>query len=44
MYTLGVDPIDYYRDNLSQVKINDKGEISLCYIENLPFLNIENQS
>lgn len=40
MYTLGVDPIEYYRDNLSQVKINNSGQVSLCYIENLPVIDI----
>lgn len=36
--TLNVDPIEYYRKNLSQVKINDAGKVQMCFIENLPYV------
>jgi hypothetical protein len=36
--TLNVDPIEYYRKNLSQVKINDAGKVQMCFVENLPYV------
>lgn len=44
MYVLGVDPIEFFKENLSQVKISNTGQVNLCYIENLPFIDIEGQS
>ena len=40
MFTLGVDPIEFYQSNLSQIKIDNKGKVSLCYVENLPYVDI----
>lgn len=44
MYVLGVDPIEFFKENLSQVKVMGNGQVNLCYIENLPFIDIEGQS
>lgn len=38
LFTIGVDPLDYYKGNPSQVKIDDNGEVKLSYVENLPFI------
>jgi hypothetical protein len=38
-HSLGVDPIAFYRVNISQIKINDEGKVKLCYVENLPVAN-----
>jgi hypothetical protein len=43
-YTIGKDPLTHYRKNMSQVVINDKGCVKLCYVENLPFVDKPNQS
>jgi hypothetical protein len=36
-----VDPIAYYRENVSQIKIDDHGGVKLCYVENLPIANVK---
>lgn len=43
-YTIGIDPIEYYRGNVSQIMVDDKGNVKLCYVENLPFVDKQNQS
>lgn len=40
-YTIGQDPIEYLRKNLSQIMIDDNGCVKLCFIENLPFVEKE---
>lgn len=44
LFTLDVDPIDYYRENLSQVKVGDDGKVNLCYVQNLPVMDIQGAS
>lgn len=41
MSKLGVDPIAYFRSNLSQIKVSDEGSIKLCYVENLPIADVK---
>jgi hypothetical protein len=38
---VGVDPVAYFRANLSQIKIDDEGCVKLCYVENLPIANVK---
>jgi hypothetical protein len=44
LYTIGIDPIEYYRGNVSQIMVNDIGTVKVCYVENLPFVDKQNQS
>lgn len=37
-YTININPIDYFRNNLSQIKMDDNGGVKLCYVENLPYI------
>jgi hypothetical protein len=41
MSSLGVDPVAYFRANLSQIKIDDNGCVKLCYVENLPVADVK---
>lgn len=41
MTSISVDPIAYFRENLSQIKIGDNGSVKLCYVENLPIANVK---
>lgn len=41
MHSLDVDPIAFYRSNISQIKIDDHGNVKLCYVENLPIANVK---
>lgn len=43
-YTININPIDYFRNNLSQIKLDDNGGVKLCYIENLPYIEKEDVS
>lgn len=36
MYSVKVDPIKYYCNNLSQIKTNDIGQVKMVYVEYLP--------
>lgn len=41
MHSIDVDPIAYYRANVSQIKIDNHGCVKLCYVENLPIANVK---
>ena len=41
MHSIDVDPMAYYRANVSQIKIDDHGVVKLCYVENLPIANVK---
>lgn len=43
-YTININPINYFKNNLSQIKMDDNGGVKLCYIENLPYIEKEDIS
>jgi hypothetical protein len=36
---VNVDPMAYMRNNPSQIKIDNKGIVKICFVENLPIAN-----
>ena len=43
-YTIGVDPLCHYRSNMDEVMIDDHGCVKLAYVEDLPFVEKQNES
>jgi hypothetical protein len=41
MSSIGVDPVVFFRANISQLKIDDEGCVKICYVENLPISNVK---
>lgn len=41
MRSIDVDPIAFFRANISQIKVGDGGVVKLCYVENLPKSNVK---
>jgi len=38
MYTLQIDPIDFFINNCSYIKLDNSGIVKMCYVENMPFV------
>ena len=43
MQSIKVDPIAYFRANLSQITIDDNACVKLCYVENMPIANVKSE-
>lgn len=41
MRSIDIDPIAFFRANISQIKVGDGGVVKLCYVENLPKSNVK---
>lgn len=38
MYTIHIPPIEFFYKNRSFMKIDDSGQVKMCYVQNLPFV------
>ena len=38
MYTIHIPPIEFFYKNRSYMKIDDSGQVKMCYVQNLPFV------
>ena len=38
MYSQCIDPIDFFCNNCSQIKLDNGGQVKMCYVENMPFV------
>ena len=43
MTSIGVDPIAYFRDHMSQIKIDDEANVKLCFVENMPIADVKSE-
>ena len=38
-YAIGIDPVNHFRKNVSQIMIDNKGCVKLSFVESLPFID-----
>jgi len=38
MFSIQINPIEFFSKYCSQVRIEDNAQVSMCYVENLPFV------
>ena len=38
LYSIDIDPIKYYRENMGQLRISGGAVVRMCYCENLPYI------
>jgi len=38
MFSIKINPIDFFLGHCSQIKIDDSGQVKMCYVENMPFV------